>query len=116
MVPDIFITLPDTLRDLRVRIFNHVNKLNISYFDKTPIGTSTTRTINDIESINTIFSEGSITIVADLLTIVAVLAVMFATSWKMTLVVLSVFPLLIYGSIQFKESVSKSYENVRNHI
>ena len=105
-----------TIRDLRVRIFNHVNKLNISYFDKTPIGTSTTRTINDIESINTIFSEGSITIVADLLTIVAVLAVMFATSWKMTLVVLSVFPLLIYGSIQFKESVRKSYENVRNHI
>lgn len=105
-----------TIRDLRVRIFNHVNKLNISYFDKTPIGTSTTRTINDIESINTIFSEGSITIVADLLTIVAVLAVMFATSWKMTLVVLSVFPLLIYGSYQFKESVRKSYENVRNHI
>jgi ATP-binding cassette subfamily B protein len=105
-----------TIRDLRVRIFNHVNKLNISYFDKTPIGTSTTRTINDIESINTIFSEGSITIVADLLTIVAVLAVMFATSWKMTLVVLSVFPLLIYGSVQFKESVRKSYENVRNHI
>ena len=105
-----------TIRDLRVRIFNHVNKLNISYFDKTPIGTSTTRTINDIESINTIFSEGSITIVADLLTIVAVLAVMFSTSWKMTLVVLSVFPLLIYGSYQFKESVRKSYENVRNHI
>ncbi len=105
-----------TIRDLRVRIFNHVNKLNISYFDKTPIGTSTTRTINDIESINTIFSEGSITIVADLLTIVAVLAVMFATSWKMTLVVLSVFPLLIYGSYQFKESVRKSFENVRNHI
>jgi ATP-binding cassette subfamily B protein len=105
-----------TIRDLRVRIFNHVNRLNISYFDKTPIGTSTTRTINDIESINTIFSEGSITIVADLLTIVAVLAVMFFTSWKMTLVVLSVFPLLIYGSYKFKESVRKSYENVRNHI
>ncbi|MFN7833730.1 MAG: ABC transporter ATP-binding protein [Bacteroidota bacterium] len=105
-----------TIRDLRVRIFNHINRLNVGYFDKTPIGTSTTRTINDIESINTIFSEGSITIVADLLTIVAVLAVMFFTSWKMTLVVLSAFPLLIYGSYKFKESVRKSYENVRNHI
>lgn len=105
-----------TVRDLRVKIFNHVNSLNLSYFDKTPIGTSTTRTINDIESINTVFSEGSITILADLLTIFAVLTVMFLTSWKLTLVVLSVFPLLIWGSYQFKESVRKSYENVRNHI
>jgi ATP-binding cassette subfamily B multidrug efflux pump len=105
-----------TIRDLRVKIFNHVNSLNLGYFDKTPIGQSTTRTISDIESINTIFSEGSITILADLLTILAVLVMMFLTSWKLTLVVLSVFPLLIWGSIRFKESVRKSYEKVRNHI
>ncbi|MFN0036420.1 MAG: ABC transporter ATP-binding protein [Saprospiraceae bacterium] len=105
-----------TIRDLRVRIFNHITSLNLRYFDKTPIGQSTTRTINDIEAINTSFSEGSVTILADLMTILAVLAVMFFTSWKLTLVVLSVFPLLIWGSYQFKESVRKSYENVRNHI
>ncbi len=104
------------IRDLRVRVFNHITKLNLSYFDRTPIGQSTTRTINDIEAINTIFSEGSITILADLLTIVAVLTMMFFTSWKLTLVVLSVFPLLIWGSYQFKESVRKSYEKVRAHI
>ncbi len=104
------------IRDLRVRIFNHITGLNLSYFDRTPIGQSTTRTINDMEAINTIFSEGSITILADLLTIVAVLAMMFFTSWKLTLVVLSVFPLLIWGSYQFKESVRKSYEKVRTHI
>lgn len=105
-----------TIRDLRVKIFNHITSLNLKYFDRTPIGQSSTRTINDIEAINTIFSEGSVTILADLATIVAVLAVMFFTSWKLTLVVLSVFPLLIWGSYQFKESVRKSYENVRNHI
>lgn len=105
-----------TIRDLRVKVFNHITSLNLRYFDRTPIGQSTTRTINDIEAINTIFSEGSVTILADLMTIVAVLAVMFFTSWKLTLVVLSVFPLLIWGSYQFKESVRKSYENVRNHI
>ncbi|MGI9158969.1 MAG: ABC transporter ATP-binding protein, partial [Saprospiraceae bacterium] len=104
------------IRDLRVRVFNHITGLNLSYFDRTPIGQSTTRTINDMEAINTIFSEGSITILADLLTIVAVLAMMFFTSWKLTLVVLSVFPLLIWGSYQFKESVRKSYEKVRTHI
>jgi len=105
-----------TIRDLRVRVFRHVTRLNLNYFDKTPIGQSTTRTINDIESINTIFTEGSVTILSDLLTLVAVLCFMFWTSWKLTLVVLLVFPLLIWGSIQFKESVRKSYENVRNHI
>jgi ATP-binding cassette, subfamily B, multidrug efflux pump len=104
------------LRDLRTRVFSHVTRLNLSYFDRTPIGQSTTRTINDIESINTIFSEGSITIISDLLTIFAVLFVMFATSWKLTLVVLSVFPLLIWGSIRFKESVRISYEKVRTHV
>jgi ATP-binding cassette, subfamily B, multidrug efflux pump len=104
------------LRDLRTKVFRHIVRLNPSYFDKTPIGQSTTRTINDIESINTIFSEGSITIISDLLTIFAVLGVMFFTSWKLTLVVLSVFPLLIWGSYRFKESVRKSYEKVRNHV
>lgn len=105
-----------TIRDLRVKVFNHVTGLNLSYFDKTPIGQSTTRTINDIEAINTIFSEGSITILADLMTIFFVLIMMFTTSWKLSLVVLSVFPLLIWGSYQFKESVRISYEKVRNHI
>lgn len=105
-----------TIRDLRVRVFRHITGLNLSYFDKTPIGQSTTRTINDIEAINTVFSEGSITILADLVMLVVVMVVMFLTSWKLTLVVLSVFPLLIWGSYQFKESVRKSYENVRNHI
>lgn len=104
------------IRDLRVRVFNHVTRLKLSYFDKTAIGQSTTRTINDIEAINTIFSQGSITILADLLTIFAVIGIMFFTSWKLTLVVLSVFPLLIWGSYKFKESVRKSFEKVRNHI
>ncbi|HNE30327.1 MAG TPA: ABC transporter ATP-binding protein, partial [Saprospiraceae bacterium] len=105
-----------TIRDLRIKVFNHVTGLNLGYFDRTPIGQSTTRTINDIEAINTVFSEGSITILADLLTIIAVMGMMFYTSWELTLVVLSVFPLLIWGSYQFKESVRKSYEKVRNHI
>ncbi len=104
------------VRDLRVKVFRHVSNLNLSYFDKTPIGQSTTRTINDVEAINTIFSEGSITIVADLLSLTAVMTIMLYTSWKLTLVVLIVFPLLIWGSYQFKESVRKSYEKVRAHI
>ena len=105
-----------TIRDLRLRMFTRITNFRLGYFDKTPIGQSSTRTINDIEAINTIFSEGSITIISDLMTIFFVLVMMFFNSWKLTLVVLSVFPLLIWGSYQFKESVRKSYELVRNHI
>lgn len=104
------------IRDLRARVFDHVIRLRLRYFDQTPVGQSTTRTINDIEAINTVFTQGSVTILADLLTLAAVLAIMFATSWKLTLVVISVFPLLIWGSYQFKKAVRKSYEAVRNHV
>jgi ATP-binding cassette, subfamily B, multidrug efflux pump len=104
------------IKDLRVKVFNHVNNLNLSYFDRTPIGQSTTRTISDIEAINTVFTEGSVTILADLCMLFAVMGMMLWLSWKLTLVVLLVFPLLIWGSYQFKESVRKSYEKVRTHV
>jgi ATP-binding cassette, subfamily B, multidrug efflux pump len=104
------------IKELRVRLFQHITKLKMSFFDRTPIGQNMTRTISDVEAVNTIFSEGSITIVADLLTLFCVLVMMFYTSTKLTLVVLSVFPLLIYGSYMFKEGVRVSYEQVRTHI
>ncbi len=104
------------VRDLRTRIFNHLTELKLSFFDKTPIGTVTTRTINDIETINTVFSQGVITIIADILTLVAVLTIMFVTSWKLTLVCLIVFPFLIVASYIFKEKVKASYQIVRTQI
>ena len=104
------------IRDLRVKVFNHINSLRLSYFDRTPIGTSTTRTINDIETINSVFSEGVITIIADILTLVFVLGIMFYTSWPLTLVCLTTLPLLIWSSIWFKESVKKSFEIIRSQV
>ena len=104
------------IRDFRVRVFSHINSLRLSYFDKTPIGTSTTRTINDIQSINSIFTEGVITIMADLLSIFAVLAVMITTSWRLTLICLTTMPFLILASYIFKEAVKKSYQRVRTQI
>jgi ATP-binding cassette subfamily B protein len=104
------------IRDLRVRVFKHISNLRLSYFDKTPIGTSTTRTINDIETINTIFTQGVITIIADLLTVFAVLGIMFITSWQLTLVVLTTMPFLIVATYIFKEKVKASYQKVRTQI
>jgi ATP-binding cassette, subfamily B, multidrug efflux pump len=104
------------IRDLRVRVFKHVSSLNLSYFDKTPIGTSTTRTINDIETINSVFSEGIITIIADLLTLIVVLGIMFWTSWKLTLICMTVLPFLLVGARWFKNEVAKYFQVVRNEV
>lgn len=104
------------IRDLRVRVFNHITSLRLSYFDQTPIGTSTTRTINDIETINTVFSEGVITILADMLSLIAVLVIMFFTSWKLTLVCLITLPFLIVSSYIFKEKVKYAFQKVRTQI
>ena len=104
------------VKDMRVATYKKVINLNLSQFDKTPIGTLTTRTINDIESINDIFSDGLIPIVADLLSIVAVLVYMFFVDWKLTLICLVPFPVLIIATFYFKETVNKSFIRVRNAV
>lgn len=104
------------VNDVRNNMFRKILHQNISYYDRTPIGTLTTRTINDIEAINDIFSEGIISIVADVLTIIAIITVMLVTDWRLTLVCLATFPLLIVATWWFKEAVNKSFQRVRNAV
>ena len=104
------------VRDLRTKIFRHITHMDLAFFDKTPVGISTTRTINDIESINEVFSEGVITILADILGLIAVFIIMFVVSWKLTLVCITTLPFLIYASYLFKENVRVSFQQVRGHI
>ncbi|CAL1520608.1 ABC transporter ATP-binding protein [Chitinophaga sp. MM2321] len=104
------------VKDLRVTVYKKIVHLNLAFFDKTPIGTLTTRTVNDIEAINDVFSEGIISIVSDLLMIIAILLVMFMEDWRLTLVSLSPFPILIFATYVFKESVNKSFHRVRNAV
>lgn len=104
------------VNDIRKQVFQKLIHQNIAYYDKTPIGTLTTRTINDLEAVNDVFSEGLISIIADILNILAVISVMMYTDWRLTLVCLSVFPLLIIATYFFKESVNKSFKSVRNAV
>ena len=104
------------VNDVRNNMFSKILHQNIAYYDRTPIGTLTTRTINDIEAINDIFSEGIISIVADILTIIAIITVMLVTDWRLTLVCLATFPLLILATWWFKEAVNKSFQRVRNAV
>jgi len=104
------------VRDMRVATYKKIVNLNLSQFDTTPIGTLTTRTINDIESINDIFSDGLVPIIADLLSIICVLVYMFITDWRLSLIALIPFPIIIIATYYFKESINRSFHTVRNAV
>lgn len=104
------------IKDLRAKVFSHLSKLRLKFFDNTPVGTLVTRCISDIETVTEVFSEGFISIMGDLLQIIFILSLMFFASWKLTLVSLSVLPILLIAAYWFKESVRISFEEVRNKV
>jgi ATP-binding cassette subfamily B protein len=104
------------IRDMRVRIFDHIAHQRLAYFDHTPIGTSTTRTISNVEAVNDTFSEGLITIVADILTIIFIVSFMVYTDWKLTLVSLAILPALLFVTRWFQEGVKRSFQDERSQI
>ncbi len=104
------------VKDLRVATYKKIMGLNLSQFDTTPIGTLTTRTVNDIESINDIFSDGLVPIIADLLSIICVLTVMFWIDWRLTFIALIPFPIILIATWYFKESINRSFFKVRNAV
>lgn len=106
----------NVVKDMRTTVYEKILGLNLRQFDRTPIGTLTTRTISDIESVNDIFSEGLIPILADLLTIIVILGTMFFMDWQLTLISLIPFPLLLVATYYFKESVNKSFIKVRDAV
>lgn len=104
------------IKDLRTKVFRHITHLRMRFFDQTPIGTATTRTINDIEAINNVFSQGAITIFADIITLLAVIGIMIHTSWRLTLIVMITMPIMIIATYIFKEKVKVAFQKVRNEI
>ena len=105
-----------TIYDIRAQLFTHTQKLSLRFFDKTPIGRLVTRVTNDIESLNDLFSSGIIMVFSDIFTILWILGFMFFMDVKLSLVTLSVFPVLVYGTFLFRKKVRESYRNVRLHL
>lgn len=104
------------IKDLRLRVFRHITRFKLRHFDTTPLGTATTRTINDIETINNVFTQGLIQIIADLLTIFTVIGIMLVVNWRLALVSLSVFPLIILATYLFKEGIKAAFNRVRTQV
>lgn len=120
------------IKDMRMKIFDHIMHAKLSYFDHTPIGTSTTRTISDVEAINDTFSEGIISIFSDVLVIVLVVFFMFAgnftfhqtfpfvvcdfSTWKIAIAALAILPVLLWVTRWFQKGVKKSFQEERTQI
>jgi len=102
--------------DLRVQIFSHVQKLALKYFDKTPVGRTVTRVTNDVDSLNEMFSSGIVSVFSDIFVIVWIFIFMFAMAWDLSLVTLSVMPVLIYATFLFRKKVRETYRDVRLHL
>ena len=105
-----------TIYDLRTQIFQHTQKLALKFFDKTPIGRIVTRVTNDVEALSDLFSSGIVMVFSDVFIIVWILVFMFFMDVKLSLVTLSVLPVLIYGTFLFRKKVRESYRDVRLHL
>ena len=104
------------IKDIRVRLYKHLLKLRLQFFDNTPIGRLVTRNVSDIETLADVFSEGLAAIIGDLLQIITILGVMFYIDWKLTLVSLCTLPLLIISTYVFKEKIKVTFNDVRNAV
>lgn len=104
------------IRDIRTSLYEHIQKLKLKFFDKTPIGRLVTRNISDIETLADVFSQGIAMMIGDLLQLVVILIFMFYTDWKLTLVSLSTLPVLIFATYIFKEKIKVSFNSVRTAV
>lgn len=104
------------IRDIRVKLYQHIVNLRLKFFDKTPIGRLVTRTISDVETLADVFSEGLAAMAGDLLQIVFILGFMFYMDWRLALVSLSTIPLMILATYVFKEKVKVAFNDVRNAV
>lgn len=104
------------VKDMRLKVYNRIIHSRLKYFDNTPVGISISRTITDIEAINDTFSEGLISIFADILSIITVFIVMLTLSWQVTLASIAVLPLLLWFTRWFQEGVKRSFQEERTQI
>jgi ATP-binding cassette subfamily B multidrug efflux pump len=104
------------IRDMRVKLYAHINQFRLKYFDHTPIGTLVTRVISDMETIADIFSEGLLVIIGDVLKLIVVIGVMFWVDYRLALISLSTIPVLLFSTWLFKNGIKSSFQEVRNEV
>ena len=104
------------IKDIRIKLFRHIQGLKLKFFDKTPIGRLVTRNVSDIETLAEVFSTGIAGIIADVLQLIVILGFMLSMNWQLTLVSLSLLPILILATYIFKEKIKVAFNEVRTAV
>ncbi|MFN7045300.1 MAG: ABC transporter ATP-binding protein [Flavobacterium sp.] len=106
----------DIIKDLRDKLFNHITSFKMKYFDNEPVGKLVTRSVSDIESIASIFSQGLFMIISDILKMIIVIAFMLIVNWKITGIVLAIMPIILIATNIFNKKMKVAFNEVRNEI
>ncbi|SDX19633.1 ABC transporter ATP-binding protein [Aequorivita viscosa] len=104
------------IRDLRQKLFRLMMSFRMKYFDKSAVGRLTTRAVNDVETISSIFSEGLFMIISDLLKMIVIAGFMLTQSWRLSLIVFIVLPFILYATRVFQKAMKVAFEDVRNQV
>jgi ATP-binding cassette subfamily B multidrug efflux pump len=104
------------IRDMRKKLFHHLIAFKMKFFDKTPIGSVVTRTVNDLEAISEVFSQGLVNVVGDILVLLTILGWMFYTNWLMTIFILIPIPILLIATRLFARAIKKGYQKERVEV
>src|SRR5690606_38851047 len=99
--------------DLRREIFGHLQRLELPFFDRNPVGRLMTRVTNDVETLNELFSSGVVTVFGDVFTLALIMGAMFVLDWRLALVVLAVLPLVALTAFAFRARIRDAYREIR---
>lgn len=106
----------NVVRDLRIKLFDHMMKFKMQYYDKSAVGRLVTRAVNDIETIASIFSQGLFMIVSDLLKMAVIIGFMLWKSWELSLIVFAILPFIVYATRVFQKAMKVAFEEVRTQV
>jgi ATP-binding cassette subfamily B protein len=104
------------LHDIRQQVFAHLQRLNLAFFDKNPVGRLVTRVTSDVNTLNEMFSSGVVTIIGDLFTLALIVGALLYYNWQLALITFAVVPLLIAATFVFRAKVRDVYREVRARI
>ena len=104
------------IKDLRIRLFGLMMRFKMKYFDTSSVGRLTTRAVNDIETISSIFSQGLFMIIADLLKMTAIATFMLYQSWRLSLIVFVILPIILIATRLFQRAMKVAFEEVRSQV
>ena len=104
------------VKDIRVKLFKHILKFKMTYFDKSSVGVLITRAVTDMERIADIFGQGLFMIFSDILKMVVVAGVMFYMNWKLALIVFTTLPIIVIATKIFQKYMKRAFEDVRTEV